>query len=224
MLTLSLPTHIFDRFRIHCADSLDAWVISNPSRSDITAVSEVIVEKLCSASAAEELRLLPVAKRDPQLENTILSNHDMLLLLLFTTSIKSGDVSMVLNILAHWMVMFRGTGSMPKYAYALFEVINNLEKKWLPAPRDAYLNNWVVNLMGIINSFKEIDLLQEHQNFWAKVGYQQHVSPHHGIFHTSPNAAEDIAQLQGWLKSNKLQTYVKERPGKDSILRVRDLM
>ncbi|KAJ6623803.1 hypothetical protein B0H10DRAFT_2328662 [Mycena sp. CBHHK59/15] len=48
--------------------------------------------------------------------------------------------------------------------------------------------------------------------------------PHHGISHTSPNAAEDISKLQGWLESNTLQTYVKERPGKDKILRVRDLM
>ncbi|KAJ7798024.1 hypothetical protein B0H14DRAFT_3492965 [Mycena olivaceomarginata] len=32
MLTLSLPAHILDGFRIHCgADSLDAWVETNPS-------------------------------------------------------------------------------------------------------------------------------------------------------------------------------------------------
>jgi hypothetical protein len=31
----------------------------------------------------------------------------------------------------------------------------------------AYLNNWLVNLTGKLNAFKEIDLLQEHQNFWA---------------------------------------------------------
>ncbi|KAJ6610952.1 hypothetical protein B0H10DRAFT_2165950 [Mycena sp. CBHHK59/15] len=254
MLTLSLPAHILDGFRIHCgADSLDSWVESNLSWADIESVSEVVVEQLCSASTVEELRMLPEAERDPQLENTILCNHDMLLLLLFTTSIKSGDVGMVLNILAHWMVMFRGTGSMPKYADALFELINNL-KRWPPALREAYLNNWLVNLTGKINGFKEIDLLQEHQNFWAKVIYNARGSnrswdwlsmitvvifnlrdvmrnvqtqfkiPHHGISHTSPNAAEDISKLQGWLESNTLQTYVKERPGKDKILRVRDLM
>ncbi|KAJ6527823.1 hypothetical protein B0H19DRAFT_1083906 [Mycena capillaripes] len=48
--------------------------------------------------------------------------------------------------------------------------------------------------------------------------------PHHGISHTSPNAAVDIANLQGWLESNKLQTYIKECPGHDKILRSRDLM
>lgn len=48
--------------------------------------------------------------------------------------------------------------------------------------------------------------------------------PHHGVSHTSPNAVTDITNLQRWLESNKLQTYVKERPGKDTIHRVRDLM
>ncbi|KAJ7211655.1 hypothetical protein GGX14DRAFT_362584, partial [Mycena pura] len=254
MLILSLPAHILDGFRIYCgAESLDSWVESNLTWREIATVSETVVEKLCSASTVEELRQLTEADRDPQLENTILCNRDMLLLLLFTTSIKAGDVGMVVNILAHWMVMFRGTGSMPKYADALFELINNL-KRWPPALRDAYLNNWLVNLTGKILAFKEIDLLQEHQNFWAKVIYNARGSnrswdwlsmitvvifnlrdvmrnvqtqfkiPHHGISHTSPNAAVDIARLEGWLESNKLQTYVKERPGKDSILRVRDLM
>ena len=34
---------------------------------------------------------------------------------------------------------------------------------------DAFLKNWLANLTGKINGFKEMDLLQEHQNFWAKV-------------------------------------------------------
>jgi len=29
--------------------------------------------------------------------------------------------------------------------------------------------NWLANLSGKVNGFKEMDLLQEHQNFWAKV-------------------------------------------------------
>jgi hypothetical protein len=34
---------------------------------------------------------------------------------------------------------------------------------------DGFLKNWLANLTGKINGFKEMDLLQEHQNFWAKV-------------------------------------------------------
>lgn len=31
--------------------------------------------------------------------------------------------------------------------------------------------NWLANLTGKVDGFKEMDLLQEHQNFWAKVNY-----------------------------------------------------
>jgi hypothetical protein len=34
---------------------------------------------------------------------------------------------------------------------------------------NAFLKNWLANLSGKANGFKEMDLLQEHQNFWAKV-------------------------------------------------------
>ncbi|KAJ7645865.1 hypothetical protein B0H17DRAFT_1163827 [Mycena rosella] len=223
MLTLSLPAHILDGFRIYCgAESLDAWVDSNPTWDLIVAVSETVVENLSSASTVEELRLRPEADRDPQLENTILCNHDMLLLLLFTTSIKSGDVGTVLNFLAHWMVMFRGTGSMPKYADALFELINNL-KRWPPALREAYLNNWLVNLTGKIRGFKEVDLLQEHQNFWAKVIYNACGSNRSWEWLSMVTVV--IFNLRDVMRNaNHLQTYVQDRPGKDKILRARDLM
>lgn len=39
--------------------------------------------------------------------------------------------------------------------------------------RKLVLNNWLVNLTGRVNGFKEVDLLQEHQNFWAKVCSEQ---------------------------------------------------
>ncbi len=36
---------------------------------------------------------------------------------------------------------------------------------------DVILDNWLVNLTGHVDGFKEVDLLQEHQNFWAKIVY-----------------------------------------------------
>ena len=36
---------------------------------------------------------------------------------------------------------------------------------------DTFLKNWLTNLTGKVNGFKEMDLLQEHQNFWAKVPF-----------------------------------------------------
>ena len=47
---------------------------------------------------------------------------------------------------------------------------------------DAFLMNWLANLTGKLNGFKEMDLLQEHQNFWVKVDahfqLQAHISDH----------------------------------------------
>ena len=57
-----------------------------------------------------------------------LFNHDALYLCMLKFAIKNGDVGGVLNILMHWMIMFRGTGKMPKYADALFHVLINLKR------------------------------------------------------------------------------------------------
>ncbi|KAF9778380.1 hypothetical protein BJ322DRAFT_983297, partial [Thelephora terrestris] len=35
--------------------------------------------------------------------------------------------------------------------------------------REAILNNWLVNLTGKAGQWYEVDLLQEHLNFWIKV-------------------------------------------------------
>ncbi|EPQ61298.1 hypothetical protein GLOTRDRAFT_125020 [Gloeophyllum trabeum ATCC 11539] len=56
---------------------------------------------------------------------------------------------------------------MPKYADALFHIITHL-KQMDPKLRHTFLMNWLVNLSGMPDSFKEVDLLQEHQNVWAK--------------------------------------------------------
>jgi hypothetical protein len=35
--------------------------------------------------------------------------------------------------------------------------------------------NWLANLSGKCNGFKEMDLLQEHQNFWVKVNIHRSI-------------------------------------------------
>ncbi|KAF9473609.1 hypothetical protein BDN70DRAFT_937307 [Pholiota conissans] len=47
-----------------------------------------------------------------------------------------------------------------------------------PKLRKAWLVNWLANLSGKPDGFKEIDLLQEHQNFWLKVIYSAKGSNH----------------------------------------------
>ena len=35
------------------------------------------------------------------------------------------------------------------------------------------MNNWLLNPTGKPNSFVEIDLMQEHLNYWIKVGFDK---------------------------------------------------
>jgi hypothetical protein len=42
--------------------------------------------------------------------------------------------------------------------------------------RNTWLINWLANISGRENAFKEMDLLQEHQNFWDKVLFHQFMS------------------------------------------------
>jgi hypothetical protein len=39
----------------------------------------------------------------------------------------------------------------------------------LSAASNAFLKNWLANLSDKVDGFKEMDLLQEHHNFWTKV-------------------------------------------------------
>lgn len=116
------------------------------------------------------------------------------------------------------------------------------------------MDNWLINLTGHKDGFKEVDLLQEHHNFWAKVVYNAKGSNRswewlatvsvcifelrdlmrkvqgmygissHGTRHTSPDDRKDINALLEYLKDNKVQSFVKNRPGNDEITPVRDLM
>jgi hypothetical protein len=91
-----------------------------------------------------------------------------LILSVLTAAVKRGDIGSVVNVLHYWMNMFRGTGKTPKYADAIFSTLMDL-KAMDPNLKSAYLKNWLVNVTGKMNAFKEVDLLQEHQNFWLKV-------------------------------------------------------
>ncbi|KJA13790.1 hypothetical protein HYPSUDRAFT_122296, partial [Hypholoma sublateritium FD-334 SS-4] len=51
----------------------------------------------------------------------------------------------------------------------MLHLIHNLEKVWDEKTRKVVLNNWLLNPTGNAESWVEIDLVQEHLNFWIKV-------------------------------------------------------
>lgn len=168
MLKLVLPANILDAFRVQCgAPSLEAWVQAT-GLSELRSVATLVRDQLCSARRVADLRALPEDKRDITLENVILFNRDAIILKEFYHAIKRGDVGSILNVLSYWLHEFRGTGFMPKYSDTVFEVLMTLKDMKAPL-RHAYLMSWLVNISGHANRFKEVDLLQEHQNFWMKV-------------------------------------------------------
>lgn len=169
LLHLSLRAHILDAYRLaSSAATLEDWIKSKPSWEDIERISTKILEEYFSAHRVEVLRREKDEDRDVVLENTILFNRDALLYTAMVAAVKRGDIGCTMDILAHWMVMMRGTGSMPKYADALLEVRLVLES-WPEELKTVFVTNWLVNLSGKEGGCKEVDLLQEHHNFWAKV-------------------------------------------------------
>lgn len=122
MIDLALPANILDGFRLFChADTVGKWVESVPD------CAAKVHHQLCSARDVAKLRHQPAAKRDPIYENIKLFNRDALTLLALRAAVKRGDVGAVLCVSAHWMIMFRGTRRMPKYADAVFRVITELK-------------------------------------------------------------------------------------------------
>ncbi|KAJ7064171.1 hypothetical protein C8F01DRAFT_984216 [Mycena amicta] len=254
VLDISLPANILNAFRIHCGrHDLEDWVSGIKSYSEVNTVAYEVYRKLCSAREVARLRSLPDSERDVPLENIMLFNRDALTMRVLRTAVKSGHVGTVVTVLRHWMVMFRGSGRMPKYATALFHVLIDLQTMH-PTLRNTFLMNWLVNLSGKPNTFKELDLLQEHQNFWLKVIYtakgvnrswkwlgmisvsiftlrdtirqvqSDFKTSYNGKTHTNPSTEKDLAILREYLQKSTVQTYTPRRAGNSQATPARDLM
>ena len=141
MLAFALPANVLDGYRLECgAASLEAWVSSVNALEDITMVAKRVFQRIASRRRVSEMRQEADDDRDFVLENIMLFNHDALILKELRSSIREGDIGRVLNVLSFWMVEFRGTGSMPKYADALFETLTTL-KQMDPVRRYVYLSS-----------------------------------------------------------------------------------
>lgn len=117
-------------------------------------------------------------------ENAILFLRDALILRALNDTIKSGNSGRVVLVLKVLALYYRGCGRT-KYAQEVLFLVHNLIHVW-PAPlryvvhlmlqanidrsnSRIILNNWLVNPTGKSNAWVEVDLLQEHLNFWIKV-------------------------------------------------------
>ncbi|KAJ7903121.1 hypothetical protein B0H13DRAFT_1483380, partial [Mycena leptocephala] len=180
-----------------------------------------------------------VKKGDMVFENTILFMRDALLTREFTDAIKAGNSGRVVNILRLWAFSYWGSGRS-KYAHEMLHLLHNLICVWTKELRHVVLQNWLLNPTGKPNSFVEIDLVQEHLNFWIKKidkadgdghswDWLAMISPCVGILrtlatrihtdlgarqgskHTIPDLGEDIATLMDSLDEHDV--YMQQ-PGR----------
>ncbi|KAJ7438253.1 hypothetical protein FB451DRAFT_1344411 [Mycena latifolia] len=246
LIHISLPAHIVDGFRIYCGnEKLEEWA-KNATMQEFNRVAKIVFDKLFSTAAVEELRARDACDRDITLEDAILFNRDALFYVEFVQAIKKGDIGRVVNVLSIWMVMMRTPKTMPRYADAMFETLVRL-KHFPPKMRELYLANWLVKLPGRPYCFKPVDLLQEHQNFWAKIIYTAKGTnkswewlsmitvciftlrdamrtvqtafkiPAYGEKHKTPEITAEVATLANALKSENIQTFTAHRPANDHV-------
>ncbi|KAJ7762285.1 hypothetical protein DFH07DRAFT_739385 [Mycena maculata] len=242
LLQISLAAHVKDGFRIHCgSEDLDTWALS-ATMEDVNVVAERVYRKLFTTQAVDNMRARP--QRDITHENVILLNRDALYYIEFVAAIKKGDIGRVINVLQIWMVMMRTPKTMPRYADAIFETLRRIDR-YDPVLKRFFLHNWLVNLTGRPYSFKEVDLLQEHQNFWAKIIYNAKGANRswdwlamitvciftlrdtmrtvqktfkitgYGERHTVPDMSKEIQTLADALAEEKIQEYVGDRLAND---------
>ncbi|KAJ7688874.1 hypothetical protein B0H17DRAFT_1202734 [Mycena rosella] len=244
LLKISLAVHVKDVFGIHCGQpDFDAWA-ATATMANVDAVAKHVHRELFSTAALNTLRARAPELRDITHENVMLLNRDALFYIEFVFAIKKGDIGRVVNVLRVWMVMMRANKTMPKYADAIFETLARIDK-YDPVLKRFFLHNWLINLTGHLYGFKEVDLLQEHQNFWAKIIYnakdvnrswewlsmitvctftlpetmrtvqKSFQIPAYGEKHTVPDMTAGIQKLADALCDEKIQEYVVNRPAND---------
>ncbi|KAI0054730.1 hypothetical protein BV25DRAFT_1996352 [Artomyces pyxidatus] len=106
-------------------------------------------------------------KGDWVLANSILLMRDGIWFLEVCRAVASGDIGRVWEVLKIWIFTFAGAGNTNYTAY-LTEMWCKLTYEFPAGTRKAFFNNWLVNLTGKKGNFMEMDLMQEHFNFWLE--------------------------------------------------------
>ncbi|KAL0061283.1 hypothetical protein AAF712_011901 [Marasmius tenuissimus] len=251
LIQISLAAHILDGFWIHCNNSdFNAWC-KTATLEDFDTTAEQVYSNLFTSHAYATQQEKP--QIDIGLSNTILYNRDALFYWLFVTSIKAGNIGRVILVLRIWMIMMRTPKTMPRYADAIFETLGRIQQ-FPEKLQKFFLHNWLVNLTGRPNAFKENDLLQEHQNRWLKsvdaakgpnrswewlsmislciytlrqallLVAKMFNIPGYGSKHTVPDMSNEVQRIADTLKEETIQEYVPERPANGFVKPVRDLL
>ncbi|KAH6899406.1 hypothetical protein BKA70DRAFT_1437548 [Coprinopsis sp. MPI-PUGE-AT-0042] len=147
-----------------------------------------------------ELEELPLptfeqAIKDTSLANNALFKRDAIWWREVCLAVAVGDTGRILEMFKIWIFTFAGSGN-PLYSTFLIEVYCNFKWEFSEATQKAFLMYWLVNLSGLPGHFIELDLLQEHFNFWL-----EDIVQHKGKDFDDPFYREVVAMnIQHFLK------------------------
>ncbi|EIM91498.1 uncharacterized protein STEHIDRAFT_49670 [Stereum hirsutum FP-91666 SS1] len=108
--------------------------------------------------------------------------------LMLCSAIAEGDIGRVFEIIKLLRFSFWGAGST-NYGTELLEMACNFLYEFPEDLRNAILNNYLANPSGLPGHWVELDLIQEHYNFWIKRLFNskshtfdsQHLAEHVGL-------------------------------------------
>ncbi|KAF8965633.1 hypothetical protein BDZ97DRAFT_1658861 [Flammula alnicola] len=187
------------------------------------------IEMACDDNEPEPLPEPPSREDgDFTLANSALFMRDAIWWKEVCKAVAEGDPGRVWEILKIWIFTFGGSGN-PHYCNFLLEMYCMLKWEVKPELRDAILLNWVVNRAGKPGHCIEMDLLQEHSNFWLEdlaqhkgkefdePFYRQVISPNVQEFLGLKEEMEEVVALKVRSKmhgktdtSNELKAVMKE--------------
>ncbi|KAG9095979.1 hypothetical protein FRC06_009196, partial [Ceratobasidium sp. 370] len=245
----SLYARLLDIVRIESgSESLQGFGVRLAKLSDDEAWEQL---KFVVSTAITRFTTPEEAGTDDVLRNSILFIRDALLFRCFVTSVKCGNMAMIELILKVWAILFRGSGRS-QYASELLRLRHNLVHAWPKPLRDLILSNMLVNMTGKKNGWKEIDLLQEHMNYWIKTIYKARgpnatwkwlaeispcistlrelaaqvntsLAPRNSNHHTTPNLQADLEALTKSLVESKVHKHDPTRH-LDKTLKAKDAL
>ncbi|KAH9914215.1 uncharacterized protein B0H18DRAFT_887406 [Fomitopsis serialis] len=164
------------QLQAHVAEIVDRYTSSRTVSRLRTARAAEIQEQshdLAQVSAEPPPRENDRLQGDMVYENALLFMRDALVLRALTDAIKAGVSGHVVLLLKALGMIYRGSGRT-KYAQEVLFLCHNLTHVWPEGLRYIVLENWLINPTGKPDSWVEVDLFQEHMNFWIKTIYRAH--------------------------------------------------
>ena len=167
--------------------SLEAFANSNPSWDDLVAMAiRMSTKYVGDAEKISSLRNEILEERDEQFENNLILQYHLLLYEETSYAMNMGDIGQLESLFCSWIFIFNCCGKN-KYASELRMYLENIhfiypkeirlvdQKTFILAPKsdqnvsNAIRMNILCNPTGKRGSFRAIDWVVEHHNFFLKV-------------------------------------------------------